>query len=380
MDTLLYFQSTATTSARRKLDGVCKVAHEHGWLVQRFDLHNSDQIRDEISFWHPVGCIVEISTDDIALPKRSRAFPPTVLLDCNPGMSRKRVSTVSQRPGAVGAFAAEYLLGLDLAAYAYIGWPERKFWDRMRRNAFCRAIRNADRQVFYIDTTSVDNTIDNIRQRIADGLASLPLPTGVYCVNDSIAAQALEAARGLGLSVPHDVALLGTDNETHLCENTSPTLSSVELDFECAGIRSVEIIAKTLADSSPPIHELFGPLRIVQRSSTRRSAKKDGKVVAALDLIRERATMGLRVSEVAKLFNCSRRAAEMRFKATTGHSFLDEIHAIQIERAKQLLAGRRTKISIIPSLCGHRTNPFFMKLFRHATGLTMREWQQSHAS
>ncbi len=49
---------------------------------------------------------------------------------------------------------------------------------------------------------------------------------------------------------------------------------------------------------------------------------------------------------------------------------------MQIERAKSLLADAHTKLTMVPSMCGYDSNPFFMKLFRKVTGLTMREWQR----
>ena len=377
METLLYFQSIATTSAVQKLDGVCQAAKEHGWLVARFDLHDPAQIHGEIRMWHPVGCVVEAAADDIALPRRMPGRVPTVLLDCDPAFARRRVSTIVQHPTAIGAFAAEHLLGMDLAAYAYVGHPERKFWDRMRRDAFSRAVRTAGRPLFRIDTGAAARDIGTLRARIATGLATLPLPAGVYCANDAIAVQALEAALQAGLSVPNDIALLGTDNEGHLCENASPTISSVELDFAGAGRRCVEIIAARVErGGGEPVHETFGPLRIVRRTSTRRSARLDRSVVAALDLIRARATNGLASREVAALFGCSRRMAEIRFRAATGHSILDEIHDVQIEHAKRLLANPRNKVSMVPSMCGYESNPFFMALFRRVTGMSLGEWRE----
>ena len=380
MKTLLYFQSTATTSARHKLDGVCKAAHERGWLVSRFDLHDPAQLHAEIKIWNPVGCIVEFVTDDISLPHKTLALAPTVLLDCNPIMARRKVSTISQHPSSTGTFAARYLLDMNLAAYAYAGWPERKFWDHTRRTAFCAAVKTAGRPLFHIDTGKAPESIKCMQEHIVTSLKALPLPAGIYCVNDSIAVQVLEAANSCGLSIPHDIALLGTDNEEHLCEHTIPTISSVELDFENAGKRCVEIIAEHIANGGPSVHEHFGPLRIVQRSSTRRSVRQDKDVIAALDLIRSRAISGLAPHAVADLFSCSRRMAEMRFRMATGHSILDEIHSVQIEHAKQLLSNPRTKLTLIPSMCGYDSNPFFMNLFRRVTGLTMREWQHKHMS
>ena len=377
METLLYFQSIATTSAVQKLDGVCQAAKEHGWLVARFDLHDPAQIHGEIRTWHPVGCVIEAAADDIALPRRMPRSVPIVLLDCDSAFVRRRVSTIVQHPTAIGAFAAEHLLGMDLAAYAYVGFPERKFWDRTRRAAFARAIRAAGRPLFQIDTGDSVANIGTLRARIAAGIARLPKPAGVYCANDAIAVQVLEAAAQSGLSVPNDIAVLGTDNEEYLCENAVPTISSVELDFAGAGRRCVEIIAERIErGGGEPVHETFGPLRIVRRTSTRRSARLDRSVVAALDLIRARATNGLASREVTALFGCSRRMAEMRFRVATGHSILDEIHAVQVERAKELLADPRNKVSMVPSMCGYESNPFFMALFRRATGMSMGEWRE----
>ncbi len=380
MDTLLYFQSTATTSAMRKLDGVSQAAKERGWLVARFDLHDPRQIHDEILAWTPVGCVVEFATDDISLPQRTLGLVPTVLLDCNPSLARRNVSTVVQHPVSIGAFAAEHLLGMDLAAYAYVGWAERKFWDRMRRGAFTRAVRAAGRPCFQIDPGKGPASIGTLRARIAAGIAPLPKPVGIYCANDAMAAQVLEAANGAGLSVPNDIALLGTDNEEHICENSVPTLSSVELDFAGAGRRCVDIIAERTGTGEAAVHETFGPLRIVRRSSTRRSPRLDRCVVVALDMIRARATSGLSPREVAAAFPCSRRMAEMRFRAATGHSILDEIHDVQIEHAKRILETTHAKVSMVPSMCGYESNPFFMALFRRKTGRPMHEWRNLGAA
>ena len=377
MDTLLYFQSMATMSAMQKLDGVCQAARERGWMVARFDLRDPAQIRDEIRVWRPVGCVVEAASDDVVLPSGAFGRVPAVLLDCNPSLARRRFPAVVQHPTAIGAFAAENLLELDLLAYAYVGHPERKFWDRMRREAFCRAVRDAGRPIFRIDTGDANSDIGMLRERIAAGLATLPRPAGVYCANDAIAVQTLEAALAAGFSVPNDIALLGTDNEDHLCENSLPTLSSVELDFAGAGRRCVEIVAERIAHGGgEPVRETFGPLRIVRRTSTRRSARLDRSVVAAMDLIRARAVTHVSPREVVALFGCSRRMAEMRFRAVTGHSILDEIHDVQIEHAKKLLANPRVKASMVPSLCGYESNPFFMGLFRRATGMSMGEWRE----
>ena len=375
MDTLLYFQSTATTSALGKLEGVCLAAHERGWRVHRFDLHDPVQIRNEIRYWHPIGCIVEFATDDLRLPLRTLKLVPTVLLDCNPDWVRRDVSTVIQDPSSTGRLAAEFMLELDLPFYGYVGWPEKKFWDRMRCSAFTRALRQARGTCLQIHPVSAKD-VDKLQKSLVASIRDIPKPIGLYCVNDSMAAQSLDAIQTLGLSVPDDVVLLGTDNEDYICENAVPTLSSIALDFVQAGRRCVEIIGEVRSSRRQnPVHDTFGPLKVVQRSSTRRSPRPDKDVIAALDLIRSKALFGLDAKAVSQIFSCSRRMTEIRFKAVTGHTITEEIHAVQLEHAKKLLANPANKISFVPSLCGYTSTPFFHNLFRRETGMTMGEWR-----
>lgn len=56
-------------------------------------------------------------------------------------------------------------------------------------------------------------------------------PTAVYATTDFAAIAAVNAAHQLGLTVPHDVAIIGAGNADE-CERTSPTLTSVgPVDF-----------------------------------------------------------------------------------------------------------------------------------------------------
>ncbi len=95
----------------------------------------------------------------------------------------------------------------------------------------------------------------------------------------------------------------------------------------------------------------------------------------ALDLIRARAAEGLSASEVFSCFTCSRRQAELRFRAIAGRSVLEEIHAVQVERAKRLIENPNQKLTVIPHLCGHSTPQFFQRLFKRTVGLTMSEYR-----
>ena len=47
-----------------------------------------------------------------------------------------------------------------------------------------------------------------------------------------------------------------------------------------------------------------------------------------------------------------------------------------MERAFALLQKRNQAIGSIANLCGYVSEPFFKKMFKRETGLTMREWRK----
>ena len=56
-----------------------------------------------------------------------------------------------------------------------------------------------------------------------------PPPDAIFCGNDQIARGAADALREAGLSVPHDIALVGFDNWNVMVEASRPPLSSIDM-------------------------------------------------------------------------------------------------------------------------------------------------------
>lgn len=92
-------------------------------------------------------------------------------------------------------------------------------------------------------------------------------PDALFCASDRAAVSAIWALRDAGLSVPHDVAVLGTGN---IKEGliTRPALSTVgqpHLDFtEVVGL----LFDRLAADVPPPGRELVLPWTFIPRGST----------------------------------------------------------------------------------------------------------------
>ena len=115
----------------------------------------------------------------------------------------------------------------------------------------------------------------------------------------------------------------------------------------------------------------------MRRASTRILPTQDREVSAALDLIAREACLGLSSANVVSLFSCSRGQAEIRFRRTAGRSILEEIHAVRLEKAKELLRNPNQQIKAICDFCGFRTFNSLCKFFLKKTGMTMSEWRRS---
>ena len=183
--------------------------------------------------------------------------------------------------------------------------------------------------------------------------------------------------------VPDDLAVIGVDDAHDICEHTTPTLSSVKPDFRRGGELAALLLAARLRDSERfrgSRRRTFGPLMVVPRASTRRLAAHDAAVSEAIDLIRREACSGLTAARVLGRFPCSRRQAEMRFRKATGHSVLDEIHDVQLARAKDLLREGTMPLKAISDFCGFENPNSLRKFFKARTGRTMSEWRSGNLS
>ena len=187
----------------------------------------------------------------------------------------------------------------------------------------------------------------------------------------------VNACAQLGFSVPDEIAVLGVDNDEQICENLSPTLSSVAPDFTEGGYLAAEFLLQLIENPrQKPETRLFKVTRLTVRQSTRRMVCDRSRVAAAVEMIRRRACEGISVNDVVAAMGVPRRTAEVHFRLATGHSILDEIDDIRFARVFDLLKNPRQLLDAIPSLCGFATGVALRKAFRLRTGMSMRDWRK----
>ena len=377
MDTILYFQSPAKTSAPDKIAGVRRFAKGMHWHVQEIEgLPSQAALSELIAFWNPLGAILECGGGFHEIPYEAFSCIPTVFLDRNPLTLPQTASCVSHDSVATGRLAAKELLQTNYANFAYTPFPEQRFWSEDRKQGFMEALSLNGRTCVVFDGGDAEFSSPGYQARLREWLAALPRPCGLFAANDRVATEVLTAAACAGIKVPSELAVVGVDNFAPICEHTIPPLTSIQPDF----IRAGELTAQTMRDllesgGKRTFRLTFGPVCVVRRASSRVLRRYDPQVTAALELIRNKACEGLTAKEALAAFSCSRRKAELRFREAVGRSVLDEIQAVRIAHAKEMLRNPRQDLKSLADFCGYKRPNSLAKIFRATTGMSMRKWR-----
>jgi DNA-binding LacI/PurR family transcriptional regulator len=115
------------------------------------------------------------------------------------------------------------------------------------------------------DVRLVEHTFEAARAATTDLLAAHDRPTAIFAASDLLAGGALAAARDRGLRVPHDVALVGFDDDEIA---TALGLTSVRQPLEESGDAAMQALLALLAQPRRPIHHTRLGLTLVERAST----------------------------------------------------------------------------------------------------------------
>jgi LacI family transcriptional regulator len=103
-------------------------------------------------------------------------------------------------------------------------------------------------------------------QRLADGMLDLTeRPTAIFCASDTQAMGALQAARGRGLRVPQDLAILGFDD---LDTAAYIGLSTIRQHLEESGRIAAEMLLARLNNPARPVQHPRLTLELVVRETT----------------------------------------------------------------------------------------------------------------
>lgn len=281
----------------------------------------------------------------------------------------------------VARAAADLLTSRHLTNFAYVGTalPLEANHSSARADAFTRALsdRGHSCAIFAPKDRTPSGWIAEL-PRLAAWLAELPKPCGIMAYCDERAVQTIEACRLAGLSLPDQVAIVSVDNDSMLCDSLSPALSSIEPDFDSAGVAGAKMLTALLETHRSPIRPLvktYGIRTTVERGSTI-DMRGGGRLInAACDHLRRNLAENISIAQLAHIFHVSQRLLELHAKKILGHSLREETLRIRLENVKLLLRETGASLSEIASASGFGSSTALMLVFKRRFGMTAGDYR-----
>jgi LacI family transcriptional regulator len=280
----------------------------------------------------------------------------------------------------IGKMAAEYFIGKNFRNFAFFGY-KNIFWSETRGQSFSERLAQAGFTVNILAQSGLEPMNTRFKKsgrlELGEWLLSLPKPLALMACNDDRALDVCDACKTVGLHVPHDVAVLGVDNDDLACELANPPLSSLAVNNEKAGYEAAALLDQLMAGKKSVKKQIIAiPTHIVTRQSTDIFAVADPEVVDALRFVQQHSTEDIHVDDVVKAVPLSRRVLESRFRKTIGRSILSEIRRARVQQVVQMLVETNLPISEIAKSLSYSGIEHIARYFRSEKGMSLIEYRR----
>lgn len=337
-------------------------------------------IEDALTLSQPDACIIESDfiSDHRLEPKDIPV--PVVVCDLKEDQRRLGFTGILHDRESVAKKALAALEELNLPNYAFVGYHRPEEWSHIRENVFRETMAKKGLSARVLSFARRKRLPDYFHA-LEKWLSALPLPCGIFAVNDEIGEYVLTAASRLGILVPDSLAVIGVDNDSDRCNNTIPQLASIPPDSRHSGRIAVDFALKMIGNPSVmPNPVSYGASALIARGSLRRFPRHDSAAAKALDFIRTHASdRKLDINSVAKAIGLPLSTARLRFRKYTGHSIFEEIENQRFLLACSSLRNRKLKIGNIHETCGYGCSRALRNVFLKRTGTTPSEWRAQHS-
>jgi len=207
--------------------------------------------------------------DPPSLRRMIELGPPGVVVDFSLRGANVDTILIDNRGGAYQAM--EHLITLGHRKLAVILGQEDQVATKERLEGACEAMDQAGLSRASLKIVKGDFQREGGYKGMAELLNSTDLPTAVFCLNDEMAAGALQALHSLSsMSVPRDMSIIGFD-DTAWATATQPPLTTVQVPKALMGRLAVQRILARTRDNEQATTTIL-PTQLVTRSSTAQPA------------------------------------------------------------------------------------------------------------
>jgi LacI family transcriptional regulator len=197
--------------------------------------------------------------------------------------------------------------------------------------------------------------------------------------NDDVARTLADICHMDHIQVPDQIAILGVDNDEHLCLSASPPLSSIALATERAGYETAALLMRLIVNPEMrPENVVVQSTHVITRQSTDVLTLEDPNIARALRFIRTNASRGIQVPELARIAGLSKRVMQDRFREYLKRTPLEEIHRCRAAHMAKLLIETNLTVSEIAEASGFSFDSHFARFFSKHSGMTPLAYRRTH--
>jgi LacI family transcriptional regulator len=327
--------------------------------------------------WRGDGVICRKTTPQLAHALEKAKIP---LVDLNDCCEHLRAPRIEGDHRAMGVLAADHLLERGFTRFAFCGFSDQA-WSIGRREGFMGRLAERGHGGCEIwESPWVGpraRAWEREQEQIGRWLQSLRRPVGLMACSDARGQHVLDACNRIDVAVPEDVAVIGVDNDSVLCNLCHPPMSSVVPNAERVGYEAAALLDKLMSGQNAAAGDtmLIEPLGVMTRQSTDVLAIDDPAVASVVRFIRERACQGCSMKDVERFSPLSRSLLERQFRRYLGRSPQGEIRAVQLKRVKQLLSESDLPLDRIAALAGYSHPEYMSVVFKRETGQTPGQYR-----
>ena len=376
MRTIAIMVENSRAYGRAMIEGIAAYAQEtRDWILRPLTVEDAftPHLRDFD------GVIARIADDRLA-ERLARSGLPVVDVFCQ--KARPGIAGVDSDHRRIGEMAKDFFLSRNFANTAYCGIPGVAFSDA-RGNAFetdathvyaNRSKKPLDESQFYAERA---DRIPDMRQ-LKDWVKKLPKPVAVFCCNDLRAIQLQRVARGMGLRIPEDMAILGVDDDTILCSFAEVPTSSIDPNSFQVGYDAARLLrAMLLRKPAKKLHRIrhVRPGRLIERTSTEFMPVDPPWLGNVLMHIEKNMRRPIPASEIFALSGRSSTFVENVFRDRLRTSVQAYITSVKMREAKRLIADPSLRISEIAYRCGFSSPQYFCRTFTATFGVSPKTYR-----
>jgi DNA-binding LacI/PurR family transcriptional regulator len=245
------------------LHGAEEACRRQGIVLSFLAVDPADGVSEQLRMHAPDAIVCAGFFEPELLAALRASGKPIVLID----MKLRGYNSVNPDNHMGGFLATRHLLELGRSRVAMISGPLSHYSIRERNRGYRQALFEAgilaDPRLDVMIAEGMDQ--ETGVQEAMQSLLALPHPPdAVFCYNDAAALVAMRCCLAAGMTVPHDVSIVGFDDISSAVLGHRP-LTTLRIDKKELGALGVELLLR--GPSAPPV-EKVAPVELIVRAST----------------------------------------------------------------------------------------------------------------